>query len=65
MENKNGKKIDKVPVILAAVMVLGLCLIGYPSFADAWNRYHSYHAINSYTERLENMVEFNLHSSEK
>ena len=55
MENKNGKKIDKVTVILAAVMVLGLCLIGYPSFADAWNRYHSYHAINTYTERLEDM----------
>ena len=55
MENKNGKKIDKMTIILLTVLVFGLCLIGYPSFADAWNRYHSYHAINSYTERLENI----------
>ena len=55
MKNKSGKKVDKVTVILVAVLVLGLCLIGYPSFADAWNRYHSYQAINTYTERLEDM----------
>ena len=55
MKNKNGKKVDIVTVILASILVLGLCLIGYPSFADAWNRYHSYHAINTYTERLEDM----------
>lgn len=60
MENKNGKKIDKMTIILLTVLVFGLCLIGYPSFADAWNRYHSYHAINSYTERLENIEDSEL-----
>ena len=55
MKKNNNKKVDKVNLILLGVLALGLMLIAYPTFADAWNRYHSYHEIRSYTERIEDM----------
>lgn len=60
MKNNSRKKIDKVTMILLIILVIGFCLIGYPTFADAWNRYHSYHTINSYTEHLENINDSEL-----
>ena len=55
MKSKGKKKIDIVNLILFGILIAGLILIAYPSFADWWNRYHSYHEIQSYTARLEDM----------
>ena len=42
-------------IILVMLLVVGLCLIGYPSFSDYWNSFHQSRAIMSYAETVANM----------
>lgn len=42
-------------IILVTLLVVGLCLIGYPSFSDYWNSFHQSRAIMSYAETVANM----------
>ena len=42
-------------VILVAALVVGVCLLVYPSFADYWNSIHQTHAVMSYAENVANM----------
>lgn len=49
------KKGSVTTLILVGMMVVGLGLIGYPTFADWWNRSHSRSVIISYTEQIDNM----------
>ena len=44
-------------IILVAVLVVGLCLLIYPSFADYWNNFHQSRAVMSYAETVANMDE--------
>lgn len=44
-------------VILVAVLIVGLCLLIYPSFADYWNSFHQSRAVMSYAETVANMDE--------
>ena len=44
-------------VILVAALVVGVCLLVYPSFADYWNSIHQTHAVMSYAENVSNMGE--------
>ena len=42
-------------IILVAVLIVGVFLLGYPSFADYWNSIHQTHAVMSYAENVANM----------
>ena len=42
-------------IILVAALIIGLCLIGYPSFADYWNSMHQARTVMSYAESVANM----------
>ena len=42
-------------MILVAVMMVGICLLAYPSFADYWNSFHQSRALMSYAEQVANM----------
>lgn len=44
-------------VILVAVLIVGVCLLIYPSFADYWNSFHQSRAVMSYAETVANMDE--------
>ena len=44
-----------VTLILVAVMMVGICLLAYPSFADYWNSFHQSRALMSYAEQVANM----------
>lgn len=44
-----------VSIILYAVLLIGLCLLLYPSVADWWNSMHQTRAIASYVEAVEDM----------
>ena len=44
-------------VILVVALVIGVCLLAYPSFADYWNSIHQTHAVMSYAENVSNMGE--------
>ena len=44
-------------IILVAVLIVGLCLLIYPSFADYWNNFHQAKAVMSYAETVANMDE--------
>lgn len=49
------KKGTWVNVILILVLLAGLSLLLYPTFADYWNKKHQTKAIASYTEQLSNL----------
>lgn len=42
-------------ILLVAVFMIGIGLIGYPSFSDYWNSFHQSRAIMNYTETVANM----------
>ena len=44
-------------IILVAALVVGVCLLLYPSFADYWNSFHQSRAVMSYAETVANMNE--------
>lgn len=44
-------------IVLVAVLITGLCLLIYPSFADYWNNIHQARAVMSYAETVANMDE--------
>ena len=42
-------------LILVGVMLVGLCLLAYPSLADYWNSFHQSRAVMTYAENVANM----------
>ena len=44
-----------VSLLLMAVMVVGICLLAYPSVSDYWNSFHQSGAVLSYAETVANM----------
>ena len=42
-------------IILVAALVIGVCLIAYPSFADYWNSVHQARTVMTYAESVANM----------
>ena len=42
-------------IILTAMLIIGLRLLAYPSFADYWNSFHQSKAVMSYAESVANM----------
>ena len=46
-----------VTLILVGIMLLGICLLAYPSFSDYWNSFHQTRAVMSYAEQVANMNE--------
>ncbi len=53
---KQGKKrVSLFNVILVLIMLTGLGIIGYPSFADWWNNFHQSRAIAGYMEQVAQM----------
>ncbi len=53
---KNKKKSDRlVNLGLVGILVLGLAILGYPTFADWWNSYHQSRAVASYVSAVANL----------
>lgn len=50
-------KKQAITLILLGTMLLGICLLAYPSFADYWNSFHQSRAVMSYAEQVGNMKE--------
>ena len=48
-------KKNALNIILAIVVLAGLCLLVYPTFSDWWNSLHQSRAIASYVETVEGM----------
>ena len=46
-------------IVLVLVMIVGLCLLAYPSFADYWNSFHQAKEVMSYAEKVANISEEN------
>lgn len=46
-----------VTLILMGVMIVGICLLAYPSFADYWNSFHQSRAVMIYAENVASMNE--------
>ena len=44
-------------ILLILILLIGLSLMLYPSFADWWNSFHSSRAIASYVEQVANIDE--------
>ena len=42
-------------IILTAMLIVGLGLLAYPSFADYWNSFHQSRAVMSYAKSVANM----------
>lgn len=56
MSEKNTKKKTNITnLILVIMLVAGIFLLAYPTFADWWNSFHATRAIATYTEQIENM----------
>ena len=52
-KKKNNGRISNW--LLVGIMIIGLLILGYPSFSDWWNSYHQSRAIASYVQRVANM----------
>ena len=50
-------KKQAITLILLGIMLLGICLLAYPSFSDYWNSFHQSRAVMSYAEQVSNMNE--------
>ena len=47
---------DRLLTIIPVVaMIVGLCLLAYPSFSDYWNSFHQARAVMSYAQSVANM----------
>ncbi len=44
-------------ILLAAVFVIGVCIMAYPSVSNYWNMYHTTRVINDYTATVEDLKE--------
>ena len=56
MSNKNKKKGSSFTTwILVLIMIAGLSLLLYPTFADWWNSFHASRAIAGYSEAVAQM----------
>lgn len=44
-----------VTLLLVLVLLGGACVVGYPRFADYWNRMHAAHVIDSYEQAMNDM----------
>ena len=44
-------------ILLVLILIVGLSLLLYPSFADWWNSFHQSRAIADYDSILDNMSE--------
>ena len=42
-------------VILVVALIIGVCLLAYPSFSDYWNSFHQSRAVMSYAENVASM----------
>ena len=42
-------------LILVGALIIGICLLVYPSFSDYWNSFHQSRAVMSYAENVANM----------
>ena len=42
-------------IILFLVLIIGLSLVLYPTFADWWNSFHQSKAVAGYVEQVSNM----------
>ncbi len=51
-KKKNGRISNWV---LIGIMILGLAILGYPSFADWWNSYHQAQSIHNYVRAVTSM----------
>ena len=51
----NWLKERAVSLLLMAIMVVGICLLAYPSVADYWNSFHQSGAVLAYAETIANM----------
>lgn len=50
---KSTKKTDLIfTILLVLVLIIGLSLLIYPSFSNAWNQRHQTHAIEGYAEQI-------------
>ena len=50
-------KNNRSTILLILILLIGLSLMLYPSFADWWNSFHSSRAIASYVEQVANIDE--------
>ena len=53
--NENKKKGSLFTVLLVLLLIVGLGLLAYPTFADWWNNMHQSRAIAGYVENVANM----------
>lgn len=55
-KTKNKKKNDRlINIVLAGILVLGLGLLVYPTFANWWNSFHQSRAVASYMKAVANL----------
>jgi len=53
---KSTKKSDRIiTILLMLVLVIGLSLLLYPSFSNAWNQRHQTHAIEGYAQQVSSL----------
>lgn len=52
---KQKKKGNATTLILVVMLIAGILLLAYPTFADWWNSFHATRAIASYAEKVEKM----------
>lgn len=50
---KRRRKVSVSTVVMTMVLVLGLCIISYPTVSDWWNSYHQSQAIATYIAAVE------------
>jgi sortase A len=48
-------KKNMIEILLGLALLVGLCLILYPTVSNYWNRFHQSRAISTYTETVEEM----------
>ena len=54
-KKKQKKKGNLTNVILVMMLLTGIFLLTYPTFADWWNSFHASRAIADYSKQIENM----------
>ena len=54
-KTRKKKKFSIFNLILGLIMLVGIGIIAYPSFADWWNNFHQARAISSYVEQVATM----------
>lgn len=56
----NGKKVNKVAILMGVLLLIGIGLVLYPSVAEFWNSYFASRVISSYTEDTNEMKQSEL-----